>query len=94
MEIKEGVSKVNELLVSCPDALTCVLLKGENGSYYTWANNDINAKKVRKQAKEILEQVWQANATNFETLARMLRVSDLDIQAILDDEWRLKHGLK
>lgn len=87
MDFKEAINKVNEILVTSPNALTVVLDKDG----YHYAENNVNAKKVRKQVREVLSALWQSGAYNYETIATYLRVQPLDIQAVLDDEWREKH---
>jgi hypothetical protein len=91
--MEEAIKKVNELLVQAPNALDVVLVFKDGKNKYMYADNSINAKKVRKEAKDILSTAWQSGAYNYSTIASKLRVSTLAIQAVLDDEFREKTGL-
>jgi hypothetical protein len=89
----EAIKKVNELLVQAPNALDVVLMYDEGRNRYMYADNSTNAKKIRKEVREILSTAWQGGAHNYAMIAGKLRVSNLAIQAVLDDEFREKAGL-
>lgn len=92
--LNEAVRKVSELLVNEPQAMTLVLKKEGGRSFYAWAEDSIKAKKVRKEAREILKGLWQGGDYNFDEIATKLRVQPLDVQAILDDQFRNKHNIR
>ena len=91
--MEEAIKKVNELLVQSPNALDVVLVFKDGKNKYMYADNSINAKKVRKEARKILSTAWQSGAYNYSMIANKLRVSTLAIQAVLDDEFKEKTGL-
>jgi hypothetical protein len=88
-----AIKKANELLVQAPNALDVVLVFEDGKNKYVYADNSINAKKVRKEARDILSTAWQSGAYNYSMIASKLRVSALAIQTMLDDEFREKAGL-
>jgi hypothetical protein len=91
--MEEAIKKVNELLVQAPNALDVVLVFEDGRNRYMYADNSTNAKKVRKEARDILSTAWQGGAYNYAMIASKLRVSTLAIQAVLDDEFKEKTGL-
>lgn len=94
MTIDEGVKQVNEILVECPDALTVDLVRktdptGQQTTVkYGFVNQTKEARKARKEAIVALNALWQGNATNYETLAKKLRVGVNDVTAALDAQFR------
>lgn len=92
--LNEAISKVSQLLVEEPQALTVVLTFKSGENKYEWQVNTPKARKIRKQARETLRELWQKGNYNFEEIAAKLRLQALDVQGLLDDEFRTKQGLK
>lgn len=86
--MKEAVREVNELMMDNPHGLT-VELKFEDGkSFYQHRDMSTKAKSMRKKAGAILEEAWQGGAYNYSEIADMLRVGEVEIQALLDEDFK------
>ena len=92
--LNEAVKQVSELLVNEPQAMTLVLVNKDGRSHYEWAVNSVKARSIRKKIKAILETLWQSGDYNFEEIATKLRVQALDVQALLDEQFRTHHNIK
>ena len=93
-KLNEAVREVSELLVKEPQALTLLLTNKDGRSAYSWAVNTPKARGIRSKAKKILETLWQSGDYNFEEIAVKLRVQPLDVQTLLDEQFRQNHNIK
>ena len=91
--LTDAVVKCSELLVKNPQAATLVLEKRDGKSAYTWVDNSLSAKRIRKQLSKELNALWQGGAYNYQQLADVLRLQVLDIQGLIDEQFKNAHGV-
>mgnify|MGYP005851175669 CR=1 FL=1 len=85
--LRDAVVKISDLLLKKPTALNISLVKEEDEHTYRWLENGDVARRIRREAREILLDLWQhGGAFNYQQLADALRVDVLAIRALLD-EW-------
>ena len=85
--LRDAVIKISDLLLKRPNALNINLVKEENGHNYRWLENGDASRRIRKEAREILSDLWRnGGAFNYQQLADALRVDVLAIRALID-EW-------
>lgn len=89
----EAIKKVNEALMNAPLCLSVQLVFENGKNYYAFVDNTTAGKKARKEVQKLLSDMWQGGAYNYAEIARYLRVQELDIQAVLDEDFQKKKGL-
>ncbi len=87
------IRAVSSLLVDAPQALTVVLMKEGDRSVYRHVEDTAVARKVRREARKLLRSMWAAGAYNYHEIAAALRVEDLDVQGLIDEEFAERSGL-
>lgn len=93
-EVKNGVGRVGDILIQHPLAMSVELVKDDTGkSFYRFQDNSRDAGEARDKIREILTELWQSGAYNYDMIARQLRVSSLDVQAMIDVSFSDKHRL-
>jgi len=60
---------------------------------YSWIINSPEAKRMRAEIRTQLEIAWQSGALNYEMIAKKLRIPDISIRALLDDEFIAANNL-
>lgn len=93
MVLDDVIRAVSSLLVDNPQSLTVALVKEDGRSVYRFVEDSGSARTIRRKARKLLKDLWQAGAYNYTQLAEKLRVSDLDIQGLIDDEFSERNGL-
>lgn len=88
------IVKCSELLVKRPQAATLELRKEDGKSFYAWVDNTIAARGVRAKLRKLLKALWQSGAYNYQKIADAIRLQVLDVQGLLDDQFRESKGIK
>lgn len=92
---EKTISNINRLLIKNARPVQVQLLKNAGDShFYQFADNTDQAKETREAVREQLQSLWQSGAYNYQDLADALRLNTLDIQGLLDDEFRRKKNLE
>jgi hypothetical protein len=91
----EAIKKVFDLMTTAntPFCLSVELVMEDGKNRYRFIDETTAGKDTRKKIKKILSDMWQGGAYNYDQIARYLRISDLDVSMILDDELARKRGL-
>jgi len=93
---------INVILSTNPDVLTIIRVKKRSFSDagdeivlngYTWADKTKDARVVREKIRKQLKFAWQAAALNYDMITRSLRVGDLSVKGLLDEEFIEANGL-
>jgi Glu-tRNA(Gln) amidotransferase subunit E-like FAD-binding protein len=87
------IARVADILVDYPEAITVRLSKVSGRHVYQFADQSQAGTQAREKISEILGNLWQSGAYNFEEIARALRVQPLDIQGLIDVEFANKNNL-
>lgn len=90
---EDYIQEVAEILVKEPEAMQVVHTIRDDRSVYMHADQSASAKGARKKIQAILQEAWDRGALNYSMISRRLRVSDLDVQGILDEEFKRKVGI-
>lgn len=88
--VVEPLTQVNQILVDVPDAMSVDLMSVEGNVRTGFVNQSKEGKAARKKIRVILVAMWQGGAYNYETIAKKLRVSDQDVAAMLDEQFRAR----
>lgn len=96
----ESMKDVSLILADSPSVLDIIRVKRkaqtEDSEFtvdgYAWADKSASGKNTRKKIKKILESAWQSCALNYESISRNLRVSDMSVRALLDEEFIAANG--
>ena len=88
------IADASRLLSSAPFALEIENRVVDGRNQYTWQDQSIKARGVRAKIRKMLKTLWQSGGFNYDQIATSLRVDSISVFAILDDEWREKHGIK
>lgn len=87
------IARVADILVDYPAAISVGLRKVDGRHAYQFIDQTPGAQEAREKIIEILGDLWQSGAYNYEQLARALRVKVIDIQGVLDVEFSHKNNL-
>lgn len=92
-EFADYMQEVAEILVKEPEAMRVVHTMRDFRSTYMHADQSASAKSARKKIQAILQEAWNRGALNYAMISRQLRVSDLDVQALLDSDFQRRVGI-
>ncbi len=81
------IQEINAKLLEEPTSLSISLKKQEGRHFYSWDNNTLKAINTRRAIRKILKDLWGSGAYNYEKIAMALRVSDLSIQGLIDEDF-------
>jgi hypothetical protein len=88
-----AIAESNKLLISSPFAVTVVLGKRDEVHGYHWQDNSPRGKAVRTQIRKLLSDAWQSESVNYQYIADRMRIDDLSIQGLIDEQFRMSTGL-
>jgi len=96
----ESMREVSIVLANAPSVLDIIRVKRTirtddsefNVDGYAWADKSGEAMRIRRKIKSVLETAWQSGALNYESISRSLRVSDMSVRALLDEEFIAANG--
>jgi hypothetical protein len=92
-EFDSTMEEVSKLLSKTPHAMTMDLVKEDGVHRYSFRDGSSDGAQARRQAKERLEQLYQNGAYSYAQFAERLRLTNTDIQGILDEDWRDQQGI-
>lgn len=99
---KEAMQSINVQLAEFAGALEVVKTKKDvqvdentvvTRDAYSWVLKGKDVAKARAEMKAALVAAWQSGAYNYEQIARALRIDDISIRALLDEEFIENNGL-
>lgn len=92
---EQTISNINRLLIKSAKPVQVNLYKNAGEAhFYQFADNSEQAKEIRKEVRKQLQDLWQSGAYNYQQFANALRLNTLDIQGLMDDEFRRKKNLE
>lgn len=87
------MQEVSGLLSKTPHAMTIELSKDGGVHRYGWGDKSNEATKSREDAAKKLRDLYQSGAYSYSQFADRLRLSNKDLQALMDDDWREQQGI-
>lgn len=93
LDPNEIFQAINGILIENPEAAQIEHVFDEGRSFYQWIDNTNTSKRNRKKIREALNILWQSGAYNYATIARKLRLTELEVQGLMDEQLREKFGL-
>ena len=85
----EAIQEANTIILNTPE----ILEMNQDKNAFFWVTQNSSVNKARRELRNLLQQLWQNGAFNYEQLARSLRVDTQTVQALMDEEFISKHGL-
>lgn len=89
----EAMQSANTTILTTPSCIAFDLVKTPEGATFAWLDTTAPAKKARKELRDTLQQMWQSGAFNYEQIASGLRLSEQQVQALMDEEFITKYSL-
>lgn len=98
VDFNETIMEVNKLLIGHADAVRVGLFKAAPGTegpshYYKFIANSNADRQARNQIRQVLNNLWQSGAYSFHQIAEALRLDDMDIQGLMDEEFIRNNNL-
>ncbi len=87
------IEEVSRLLSRQPSAMTVDLVKEGGVHKYMFNDNSNDGRGARDQARKALKDLYQSGAYSYSQFAERLRLTNKDVQALLDDDWREQQGI-
>lgn len=97
----DTMQEINTVLANYPGVLDVIRVKksiviGDSEALrdgYSWAEKSAESRKIRSKVRAGLKNAWQAGALNYEMISKRLRLPDISVKALLDEEFIAANGL-
>lgn len=88
-EYVKAIQEANTVLLTTPECIDLV----QDKNNIMWGNTGAESKKARVRLRQILNDLWQSGAYNYEEFAKSLRIDSVTVQALIDEMYIEAKGL-